>query len=129
MDGKRALMYVRSRHAEGGDGNDFARGRRQQDVIVAVKTKILSLEPWYHPDMSVHLFVAFDKATKTDLTVGQLLALTKLGTGVKPEDIQKISIDPYLVEAPVDKYERYALDPKESFEEIRTFIKASLEGK
>ena len=43
MDGSRALMYVRTRHAEGGDGNDFARGRRQQDVIIAVKTKILSL--------------------------------------------------------------------------------------
>ena len=129
MDGKRALMYVRSRHAEGGDGNDFARSRRQQDVIVAVKTKILSLEPWYHPDMSVHLFQSFDKATKTNLTVGQLLALGKLGMGVKPEDIQKISIDPYLEVALVDKYQRYALDPIEDFEQIRAFIQTSLEGK
>lgn len=127
MDGKRALMYVRTRHAEGGDGNDFARGRRQQDVIVAVKTKILSLEPWYHPDMSVRLFQFFDKATKTDLTVGQLLALAKLGMGMPSEAIQKISIEPYLTEAPVDKYQRYALDPRESFEEIHAFIKTSLD--
>jgi LCP family protein required for cell wall assembly len=129
MDGKRALMYVRTRHAEGGDGNDFARGRRQQDVIVAVKTKILSLSPWYHPDMTVALFQFFNKATKTDLTVGQLLALGKLGMGIKPEEIQKISIEPYLEEAPVDKYGRYALEPKESFEQIRAFITTSLEGK
>ncbi len=126
MDGKRALMYVRSRHAEGGEGNDFARGRRQQDVIVAVKTKILSLEPWYHPDMSVRLFQFFDKATKTDLTIGQLLALAKRGMGVKQENIQKLSIEPYLEEASVEKYNRYALDPKESFEQIHTFIKDSL---
>ena len=26
MDGKTALMYVRSRHAEGDEGTDFARG-------------------------------------------------------------------------------------------------------
>jgi len=129
MDGKRALMYVRSRHAEGGDGNDFARGRRQQDVIVAVKTKILSLEPWYHPDMSIHLFQSFDKATKTNLSIGQLLALGKLGIGINPEATYKISIEPYLVEAPVDTYQRYALVPIEDFEQIHAFIKTSLEEK
>jgi LCP family protein required for cell wall assembly len=129
MDGKRALMYVRTRHAEGGDGNDFARGRRQQDIIVAVKTKILSLSPWYHPAMSNQLFQFFNKATKTDLTVGQLLALAKLGMGIKSEDIQKISIEPYVTQAAVDKYDRYALDPIESFEQIRAFIKTSLEGR
>jgi len=127
MDGSRALMYVRTRHAEGGDGNDFARGRRQQDVIIAVKTKILSLSPWYHPDMSIQLFHFFDKATKTDLTVGQLLALGKLGMGIKPEDIQKISIEPYLTQTPVDTYQRYALEPTESFEQIHGFIQMSLE--
>jgi LCP family protein required for cell wall assembly len=129
MDGKRALMYVRSRHAEGEEGNDFARGRRQQDIIVAVKTKILSLEPWYHPDMSLHLFQSFDKATKTNLTVGQLLALGKLGMGIQPDATQKISIEPYLVEAPVDTYQRYALVPIEDFEQIHAFIKTSLEGR
>jgi len=126
MDGKRALMYVRSRHAEGEEGNDFSRGRRQQDVIVSVKTKILSLEPWYHPDMTLHLFQSFDKATKTNLTVGQLLALGKLGMGINPDAIGKISIEPHLVEAPFDTYQRYALVPIEDFEEIRAFIKTSL---
>jgi len=129
MDGKRALMYVRSRHAEGEEGNDFARGRRQQDVIVAVKTKILSMQPWYHPDMSIHLFQSFDKATKTNLTIGQLLALGKLGMGINPDTIQKISIEPLLTEAPLEMYQRYALIPKETFEEIHAFIQTSLEGK
>jgi len=129
MDGKRALMYVRSRHAEGEEGTDFARGRRQQDVIVAVKTKIISLEPWYHPEMSVHLFQSFDKATKTNLTIGQLLALGKLGMGINTAMIQKISIEPHLMEAPFELYQRYALVPKETFEEIHAFIRTSLEGK
>lgn len=129
MDGKRALMYVRSRHAEGEEGTDFARGRRQQDVIVAVKTKIVGMEPWFHPDMSVHLFESFDKATETNLTVGQLLALGKLGMGVQPDAIQKISIENYLMDAPPDSYDRYALIPKESFDQIHEFIKTSLNGK
>jgi len=128
MGGKQALMYVRSRHAEGEEGTDFARGRRQQDVIVAIKTKILSLEPWYHPEMFTRLYTSFDDATTTNLTVGQLLALGKLGMRVNTEGISKISIEPYLWEAPFDQYGRYALVPKNSFEEIHQFIRTSLEG-
>lgn len=126
MDGDRALMYVRSRHAENNEGNDFARGKRQQDVVIAVKAKILSLEPWYNPEMSHTLFQALDKATVTNLTVGQLLALGKLSMGISTENIKKISIESYLEEAPTWKYNRYALEPKESFEEIHAFIKAAL---
>jgi len=128
MDGKKALMYVRSRHAEGEEGNDFSRGRRQQDVIIAVKSKIVSLEPWYHPDVSVHLFQSFDKATTTNMSFGQLLALGKLSIGIQSEAIKKISIESYLSEAPIDVYQRYALVPKDSFDAIHGYIKTSLEG-
>ena len=44
MNGDRALKYVRSRHAEGNEGSDFARGRRQQEVLLALKDKLLSKE-------------------------------------------------------------------------------------
>jgi len=126
MDGKRALMYVRSRHAEGNEGNDFSRGRRQQDVIIAIKAKILALEPWYHPDMSMRLFQSFDNATKTNLTIGQLLALGKLSIGIQSDQINKISIESLLTEAPFEKYERYALEPKEDALSIKEFIRTSL---
>ncbi len=36
LDGERALEYVRSRHSLGPEGNDFARGERQEHVLVAV---------------------------------------------------------------------------------------------
>lgn len=126
MDGKRALMYVRSRHADGEEGNDFARGRRQQDVLVAIKTKIFTLQPWYHPELSAALFEFFDNATKTNLDTGQVLALGKLGLGVTPEHITKISIEPYLVEAPFETYQRYALTLKNGVEEVHAFIQQSL---
>ena len=35
MDGETALEYVRSRHAEGPEGSDFARSKRQEKVISA----------------------------------------------------------------------------------------------
>jgi len=42
MDGKTALIYARSRHGNNGEGTDFARSRRQQQIIVALKDKVLS---------------------------------------------------------------------------------------
>ena len=41
MDGELALKYARSRHADGVEGSDFARARRQQKIIEAVKDKLL----------------------------------------------------------------------------------------
>ena len=43
MDGKTALSFVRSRHAEGAEGTDYARSARQQQVIAAIRQKMLSL--------------------------------------------------------------------------------------
>lgn len=42
MDGQTALKYARSRHSET-DGGDFNRAARQQQIIEAVKNKVLSI--------------------------------------------------------------------------------------
>ncbi len=42
MDGARALIFARSRHAAGVEGSDFARSQRQQKIIDAFKQKVLS---------------------------------------------------------------------------------------
>lgn len=42
MDGERALEFVRSRHAEGIEGNDIAREARQQLVVNAIIKKALT---------------------------------------------------------------------------------------
>lgn len=44
MDGKTALIYARSRHGSDGEGSDFARGRRQQQVLLAIADRILSAD-------------------------------------------------------------------------------------
>ncbi len=44
FDGETALKYARSRHAMGVEGSDFARARRQQKVVLAVKDKLLQNE-------------------------------------------------------------------------------------
>lgn len=43
MDGERALIFARSRHAQGAEGSDFARSRRQEKIIAAFRDKVNSL--------------------------------------------------------------------------------------
>lgn len=43
MDGATALIFARSRHADGPEGSDFARSKRQEKVINAFKQKIQQL--------------------------------------------------------------------------------------
>jgi anionic cell wall polymer biosynthesis LytR-Cps2A-Psr (LCP) family protein len=49
MDGKTSLTFVRSRRGTNGEGSDFARSRRQQKVLMAVKEKVLDLGMLLHP--------------------------------------------------------------------------------
>ncbi len=42
LDGTMALKYVRSRNAEGEEGTDFARARRQQNLILALKNNLMT---------------------------------------------------------------------------------------
>jgi len=44
MNGETALKYARSRHSIGIEGSDFARARRQQKVVLAMKDKLLQNE-------------------------------------------------------------------------------------
>ena len=49
MDGDTALKFVRSRHGSNGEGSDFARAARQQKVIAAFKSKVLSFGTLINP--------------------------------------------------------------------------------
>jgi len=49
MNGVTALKFVRSRHAAGDEGSDFARSKRQQLVLAAVKSKVFSAETLLNP--------------------------------------------------------------------------------
>jgi LCP family protein required for cell wall assembly len=128
MDGVTALKYVRSRHAEGDEGTDFARGARQQDIIVALKEKILKTQPWFHLNVAKQLLQVTDQATDTDMTIGEQVTLGKYLLGIGSEAIHKISIEPLLVNPPSWMYGRYVLVPETDFETIHDFIKKGLEN-
>lgn len=127
MHGKRALSYVRSRQAEGEEGSDFARARRQQEVFVALKDKLIKPGFWFSPTRTRMLLEAFEKATDTDMRIGEFFAVGKTIASVQQKDVKRISLDGLLYAPPAIWYGRYVLLPRESFEAIHEFVKNELQ--
>ncbi len=124
LDGERALQYIRSRQAEGDEGTDFARNRRQQKVILALKTKILSPALILSPSKWIPLYREFDKAIDTDIPQKELPYFWKiLAAGLK--QVKTLEIDQLLTNPPTTQYkDLWVLVPKTgSFEEIHNYLK------
>lgn len=73
MNGSLALKYARSRHAYGSEGSDFARARRQQLVLEAVKDKLLSRQTLLNPVMVGKLINEFSQNISTNLSAWEML--------------------------------------------------------
>lgn len=99
MDGELSLKYVRSRNAEGDEGTDLAREKRQQKVISAVKDKILSYEVILNPRILKSLYNIAISHIETDIEIQTFYALARDIFKTKdnivflsvPENILKVS--------------------------------------
>jgi len=126
MDGARALIYARSRHAEGDEGSDFARGRRQQLIMVALKNKLMHPFSWFTFARMKNLPKVVDDATEMDMNVSQALTIGKRFIGVNEGDIKKISFDDKLEVPPSYVYGKYVLVPTEDWESIHAYIREQI---
>ncbi len=61
MNGTVALQYARSRHAAGIEGSDFARGRRQQRVLIAIKDKVITSGTLLNPQKVLEILDTLEK--------------------------------------------------------------------
>ncbi len=78
MNGKRVLEFVRSRHGTNGEGSDFARNRRQQIVLTAIRSKFLSLGTLSNPKKLTDLWTAISSHVESDISAWDLLKLAPL---------------------------------------------------
>ncbi len=78
MNGAIALAYVRSRHGTNGQGSDFARSKRQQQVIEAARKKILSANTLMNPQKISELISTFGKSIDTDIPLNDILEFYNL---------------------------------------------------
>lgn len=78
MNGAIALAFVRSRHGTNGEGSDFARSKRQQKVLEATRSKILSLETLVNPQKVTDSVKALGKSIDSDISVKEAIEFYKL---------------------------------------------------
>lgn len=94
MNGDRALIFARSRHAAGPEGSDFARSQRQQKIIHAAKEKILSLNLITDAGKLNGLLSIFGNHFHTNVAPSELLHLYTLLKDYSKNDIISLSLDP-----------------------------------
>ena len=93
LDGERTLWYVRSRHQD----SDFGRIQRQQQVLLAIRERLLQLN--MIPRVP-QLWGEFKDTVQTDLSLSEILSLAKIAREIGTENITGKSLDePYVTSA------------------------------
>ena len=96
LNGELALAYARSRK---GSGDDFARAERQQQVILAVRDRILQFDQM--PSLvtkAPKIYQEISSGLQTNLTFDQAFRLGLLAMDLPAENIRKAVIGPSEVE-------------------------------
>lgn len=140
MNGEKALIYTRSRHGTNGEGSDFARAKRQQKVLEAVRNRILSLETLTNPQKITDLIAAFGKSIDTDITVKNVVEFYKLSKKLDKihnfvlDDSPKVGLpdgrNSLLIHPPISDYGgAYVLvSQDDDFSYIQGYVRKILEG-
>ncbi len=93
MNGERALEYVRSRHGSNGEGSDFARSKRQEQVLLALKEKLLSPSTFLNPALVIKLYRTVSESLTTNLAADEAVQLAHLARKVSQENITSRVLD------------------------------------
>jgi LCP family protein required for cell wall assembly len=86
MDGRTALQYARSRHSE----NDFARARRQQRLLVAMRDRAIQARMILKAGELIPLGL---QTVNTNFGPVDLLRLAKLATEVERDRVASVVVD------------------------------------
>ncbi|OGF31093.1 hypothetical protein A3H09_04145 [Candidatus Falkowbacteria bacterium RIFCSPLOWO2_12_FULL_45_13] len=127
MDGGLALKYVRSRHAFGTEGSDFARARRQQKVLEAIKEKVMSINTLFKPAMISKIIGEINNNHSTNLKIWEIIKLWSLSIDINSENIYNRVLDDSpggLLVATTGEDGAFLLAPKSGdFSEIKYLVK------
>mgnify|MGYP001560509092 FL=1 len=130
MDGTTALKYVRSRNGDNDENTDIAREARQQKVISAIKSKILSKGTLLNPFKLYKVWKVVRSSIETDMDFFSMIVLGREMLNVDG-NIQSSAIPEGLLINPPEsqKYDyQYVFTPKVAgnWGEFQNWIKETL---
>ncbi|MDO8622327.1 MAG: LCP family protein, partial [bacterium] len=129
FDGNLALKYVRSRHALGVEGSDFARARRQQRLLVAVRDRVLGRGLLANPRGLLALLDTWRDHVRTNLSPPELYRFSHFITAIGGDEVTRVVFsdapDGELVAGLVGG--AYVLRPRDgTFNTIRAIVHQAL---
>jgi len=126
LNGEQALEYARSRHGTNGQGSDFSRSKRQMQIIMAIKEKILSAGTLLNPSKMIDLYNNFTENIDTNMSPWEVLRFAQLTKGLRQSDIITEVIDngpDGLLHSYISDTGAYVLTPRAGdFSEIHTLF-------
>jgi len=126
MNGMEALEFARSRHGINGEGSDFARAKRQQLIIQAVKEKVFNASNLLKPSMITGIISELNEHISTNLKIWEILKLKDMLENVSKDDITTKVIDNSangLLADTISDQGAYLLVPKSGdFSEVQYFV-------
>jgi polyisoprenyl-teichoic acid--peptidoglycan teichoic acid transferase len=135
MDGKTALNYVRSRYADGVEGTDFARSKRQANLLNSIKKKAFTLKNITDEKLMSDLVSTVMKNIDTDISKEEAIIFAKTALKFKDSVIRHGVLDwgdpqnnkqGLLINPPLSKDygDAWVLIPRNnSWKEIHDYIK------
>lgn len=138
MDGKTALNFVRSRYANGVEGTDFARSRRQLNVLTAIKSKAFSIKTLTDEKLISSLINTVMENIETDTSQEEAVIFAKTALKFKDARIRHGVLDwgdpqnhkqGLLINPPLSEEYKYAwiLVPRNNnWKEIHDYIKSEV---
>lgn len=132
LDGETALKFVRSRMGTNGEGSDFARSRRQQLVIDAFKSKVLSLGTLANPQKVFSLIDTFGKSFETDIPNEKFLEFYNLANSIV--STQSIVLgdlgegkSAFIIPSPNNYYGAFVvIPPNNDFSSVHYLVKVAI---
>lgn len=135
LNGETALKYIRSRHSSDNDkeGTDFAREKRQQQVIDAIKNKLIKNLKTLNLNSLKKFYLISEKMIKKDISNQQLAQIGKNIFFKKNFSLEKITLPETLLinPPPLEKYNyAWVLLPKnEDIKIIQNYLSCYFEEK
>ena len=97
LNGAQALDLARARGDDPGSYGyplaDFNRTQNQRELILDLKTKVLSVSTLANPVTDSQLFDSIGKNVRTDFTLGEVRRLYDIGKGIPNSSIQSIGLN------------------------------------
>lgn len=91
FDGRKALLYARSRY--GSVRGDFDRAARQREIITALKQKALTAGTFANPLKVNQLIDAFGNHITTDFTLNEIMRVYDVSKDISSDKIASIGLD------------------------------------